>query len=109
MDPNRRFSILPFPQRFEDGTLALNLVLLPRNQNPLLPAIEAHPTIPDAPPFADAQLAFAAHLVSTLAAFPNNHSAGVIEAAPVAQPPNGRALFEALEKQFKIEPAPNNS
>ena len=41
MDPNRRFSILPFPQLFDDGTLALNIVVLPRNQNPLEPAIEA--------------------------------------------------------------------
>lgn len=109
MDPNRRFSILPFPQRFEDGTLALNIVLLPRNQNPLVPAIEAHATIPDAPAFADAELSFQAHLVSSLAAFPNNHSAGVIEASPVAHPPNVRGLFEALEKQFKIEPALSNA
>ena len=102
MDPNRRFSILPFPQRFADGTLLLNIVVLPRNQNPLVPAIEASATIPDSPAFADAQLAFEAHLVGSLAAFPNNHSAGTTVAAPVAQPANARALFEALQTQFQI-------
>jgi hypothetical protein len=104
MDPNRRFSILPFPQRFAGGTLALNIVVLPRNQNPLRPAIEAHATIPDASPFADAQFSFEAHLVGSLASFPNNHSPGSVVAAPVAHPANVRPLFQALETQFQIDP-----
>ena len=79
MDPNRRFSILPFPQRYEDGTLLLNIVVLPRNQNPLVPAIEASATIPDSPAFADAQLAFSAHLAGSLAAFPFNEDADKVE------------------------------
>ena len=109
MDPNRRFSILSFPQRFDGGTLALNIVVLPRNQNPLVPAIEASAPIPDAPAFADAQLVFEAHLVGSLASFPNNHSLGKIVAAPVAQPANSRSLFEALQTQFQIAPAPSNA
>src|SRR4051812_7031747 len=107
MDPNRRISILPFPHRIAaDGTLRLNIVVLPRNQDPLRPAIEANATIPDAPAFADAQLMFEARLVGSLAAFPNNHSLGQTVAAPVAQPANQRALFEALRTQFHIAPTP---
>jgi hypothetical protein len=109
MDKNRRFSILPFPQRFVDGSLALNIVLLPRNQNPLVPAIELDAIIPDASAFADAELLFEAHIASSLAAFPNNHSPGAIVTAPVAHPPNKRALFEALQAQFQIEPAASNA
>jgi hypothetical protein len=109
MDPNRRFSILPFPQRFTGGAVALNIVVLPRNQNPLQPAIEANATIPDAQAFADAQFAFEAHLVGSLASFPNNHSSGAIAGAPVAQPANARALFEALQTQFQISPMPSNA
>jgi hypothetical protein len=108
MDPNCRFSILPFPQDFDGGTVTLNIVVLPRNQNPLVPAIEATAPIPDAPAFADAQLVFAARLVGSLAGFPNNHSLGKTVAAPAAQPANARPLFEALAGQFKITPTPNN-
>lgn len=109
MEKDTRLSILPFPQRFRDGAIELNIVVLPRNQNPLLPAIEAHGTIPDSVAFADAKLSFTAHLVNSLASFPNNHSAGAIEPAPVTQPPNVRALFEVLASQFKIEPATSNA
>jgi hypothetical protein len=115
MDPNRRFSILPFPQRFQKNdkkkdALVLNIVVLPRNQNPLQPAIEGKaPSIPNAPAFADAQLSFEAHIVSSLASFPNNHSASAVVPAPVTHPANVRALFEALEVQFQIEPLPSNA
>src|SRR3954468_16747900 len=109
MDPNRRFSILPFPQGFADGAIALNIVVLPRNQNPLLRAIEADATIPDADAFADAAFEFEAHLVGSLAGFPNNHSLGAIVLAPVTLPANGRALFEALQTQFKITPTLSNA
>ena len=69
MHPNRRFSILPFPQRFnKEGSLALNIVVLPRNQDPLEPAIAG----PGVPPFADAEFSFEAHIVSSLAGFPHN-------------------------------------
>ena len=96
MEATRRFSILPFPQLFENGALALNIVVLPRNQNPLAPAIAG------STPFADAALSFEAHLVGNLASFPNNFSAGPIVVAPVTPPANARALFEALRQQFKI-------
>ncbi|MCB0522799.1 MAG: hypothetical protein KDD27_27895 [Saprospiraceae bacterium] len=97
MEQNRRFSLLPFPQTFDGNILTLNIVVLPRNQNPLQPAISGHPTIPDpAAAFADANLAFEAHIVSSLAGFPNNHSANDVVALATAQPANVRALFGAL-------------
>jgi hypothetical protein len=102
MDPNRRLSLLPFPQFYDGATLSLNIVVLPRNQNPLLPAIKGDPVIPNSPAFADAQLSFDVHLISSLIGFPNNHSAGSVKSPIVAQPTNERALFEALGKQLKI-------
>ena len=108
MDPNFRFSILPFPQWFDGAEVRLNVVVLPRNQNPLVPAIEATPPIPDAPAFVDAQFVFEARLVGSLAAFPNNHSLGSTVAAPVAQPANARPLFQALAGQFQITPTLSN-
>ena len=35
MDDNQRFSILTFPQFFDGTDLGINIVFLPRNQNPL--------------------------------------------------------------------------
>ena len=61
------------------------------------------------PAFADAHFVFEAHLVGSLASFPNNQSSGKIVDAPVAQAANARALFEALQTQFQISPAPNNA
>ncbi|MBI5473810.1 MAG: hypothetical protein HY961_15845 [Ignavibacteriae bacterium] len=102
MEPNRRFSILTFPQTFNGNTLTLNIVMLPRNHNPLMAAIEQHATIPDAPAFADAQLAFEARIVSNLAGFPNNHSANAVAPLPIVQPANTRQLFTALANHFSI-------
>lgn len=48
MEATRRFSILPFPQLFKNGALALNIVVLPRNQNPLEPAIAGSAAFADA-------------------------------------------------------------
>ena len=102
MEPNRRFSILPFPQLFDGGMMRLRILVLPRNQNPLMPAIEGHATIPNAAAFADARLSFDAHIVSSLAGFPNNHSASDIAPLVTEQPVQARALFNALASNFSI-------
>jgi len=102
MHPNRRFSILPFPQSFnKEGLLALNIVVLPRNQDPLEPAIAG----PGVPPFADAEFSFEAHIVSSLAGFPHNLTPSLVRPAPVQLPANAHALFEALRLQFQIRDA----
>ena len=46
MNQNQRFSILTFPQFYDGTELGLNIVVLPRNQNPLANAIDGEPTIP---------------------------------------------------------------
>ena len=63
MEKNRRFTILTFPQHFDGNKLKVNILFLPRNQNPLNKAIEGEPGIADAPAFADAQLSFVAKIV----------------------------------------------
>lgn len=109
MESNRRFSLLTFPQFFDGNTLTLNIVVLPRNQNPLKPAIEQHdgvtfppPVIPDAPAFADARLSFQARIITGLSRFPNNQLPNDSKPLPVASPTQARGLFTALAKNLSI-------
>ena len=60
------------------------------------------PTIPDAPPFADAQLSFTASIFDSLSGFPHNHAPIQGLALPAAAPANSRAIFEALAAQLEI-------
>ena len=71
MEDNTRFTILSFPQGFDGNILKLNIVLLPRNQNPLTNAITLQPPIPDAPPFATANILFTANVIDSLENFPS--------------------------------------
>ena len=72
MEDNRRFTLFAFPQGFKNNVLKLNVLLLPRNQNPLNPAIQDHPIIPDSLSLADADLAFDAKIITGLNDFPMN-------------------------------------
>ena len=102
MNQNQRFSILTFPQFYDGAELGLNVVVLPRDQNPLANAIEQEAAIPDAPPFADAQLSFTASIFDSLSGFPNNHAPIQGLALLAAAPANSRAIFEALAAQLQI-------
>ena len=109
METNRRFSLLTFPQFFDGNTLTLNIVVLPRNQNPLKPAIEQHdgmifppPVISDAPPFAEAALRFDAKIISGLSRFPNNLLPNNTRALVANSPVLAGDLFRALAKNFSI-------
>ncbi len=109
MDTNRRFSLLTFPQSFDGNTLTLNIVVLPRNQNPLQGAIIQHdgvtfppPVIPDAPAFADAALAFEARIITGLSIFPNNLLPNASRSLTTTTPTLARNLFTALAKNFNI-------
>ncbi|WP_162918528.1 hypothetical protein [Taklimakanibacter deserti] len=103
MEPNRRFSILPFPQSFDGSTLTLNIVVLPRNHNPLKQAIESVVGIADpGVSLAEAEFAFKARIVSSLAGFPNNHSPGAALDLATTPPTGAKALFEALAANFSI-------
>lgn len=103
MNPNQRFSILTFPQYFDGTDLQVNIVVLPRNHNPLMPAIEQHGTIPDAVAFADAQLSFTANIFPGLTVFPHNYAPVSGLALNTAPPADARAIFEALANQMSIE------
>jgi hypothetical protein len=104
MDANRRFSLMPFPQFFDGRTLRLNIVVMPRDHNPLAPAIEGAPGIPDpGKAFADARLSFDARVVSGLADFPNTLSPGATLDAPTVAPAKARAVFEAIAASLQID------
>ena len=102
MDQNQRFAILTFPQFFDGNVLGVNIVFLPRNQNPLMGAIEGEPSIPDAPPFADARLTFVARIVSGLSGLPGASAPLAPLPLVISQPTDARPLFEALAEQFTI-------
>lgn len=102
MNAKQRLSILTFPQFYDGTELGLNIVVLPRDQNPLANATEQDPVIPDAPPFADAQLSFTAGIFDTLSVFPHNHPPVVPIALPTATPADARAVFEAVAAQMDI-------
>lgn len=102
MEQNQRFALLTFPQFFDGNVLALNVVFLPRNQNPLTAAIVGAAPIADAPAFADARLSFVARIVSGQSGMPGSVAALPPVPLPTAAPGNARALFEALAEQFSI-------
>ncbi len=102
MHINQRFSILPFPQFFSGNTLTLNIVVLPRDQNPLSMAIEQHGIIPNAPSFADANLAFTAHIFDGLSVFPHNFPPIANLALSTTPPTQARDLFEAMGNHLEI-------
>src|SRR6187551_3053184 len=102
MDDKQRFSILTFPQSFDGTDLRVNIVFLPRNQNPLETADGIPKTNGGAAPFAEAKLSFVARIVSGLSGLPGT----VAPLAPVplttTQPTQAKLLFEALAEQFQI-------
>jgi hypothetical protein len=101
MEANKRFTILTFPQSFDGSVLKVNIVFLPRNQDPLSKAVEGGP-LPDAPAFADANLSFVARIITGLTDFPKSTSPSTAVALTTAVPANARPLFSALSDQFKI-------
>jgi len=109
MEDFQRFSLLTFPQAFDGNSLTLNIVVLPRNQNPLVAAIDGEPALAGAPAFADAKLSFVARVVSGLAGLPGAVPALAPRKAPVVRPGSARSIFEALGEQFTItdKSAPN--
>src|SRR5262245_12307594 len=102
MHDETRFTILPFPQAYDsdNNTIRLRIVVLPRNQNPLLPAMD--PPTAGVVPFAEAQWVFEAGLISGLANFPYDQLLHDTRPLPVAAPANAKALFEILKQSFKI-------
>ncbi|HVN24508.1 MAG TPA: hypothetical protein VMT71_11095 [Syntrophorhabdales bacterium] len=102
MEPNRRFAILTFPQFFDGSVLNVNIVFLPRNQNPVTAAITAAAPMPDAPAFADAKLSFVAKIITGLSGLPGTVPSLPPVALSTAQPAQARPIFQALADQFQI-------
>ena len=102
INPNLRFTIFAFPQNFDGSVLKVNIVFLPRNQNPLAAAINGSVTIPDAPSFATAKISFVAKIINSLENFPVTTSP--ISLQPLVTAPSGdrTLLFQALASQFQI-------
>lgn len=75
MEPNRRFTTLVFPQKFDGAKISLRIVLLPRNRDPFLP-VDTYPGAPgdNLTPFADLTPVFKAYIVNSLADFPTANS-----------------------------------
>ena len=104
VNPKKRFTLMAFPQFFDGAQLGLNLVLLPRNQNPLKPAIEGDANItPDPPAFADALPQFTARILSGFEQFPSAAIPTTDKPLTVTSPTQAPALFQALAAQFQID------
>ncbi len=102
MNPNQRFSILTFPQYFDGNELALNIVVLPRDHNPLIAAIEPALAADPAPAFADVKLSFTASVFNGLSVFPNETPPIPGVGLTTNTPADARSVFEALANHLSI-------
>ncbi len=107
MNPIQRFTIMTFPQRYDGAdTLHVNILFLPRSQNPLKPAIELAPAISEpTAAFADAVLTFKAVIIKGLEKYPNTKNQDFFKPAPVVAPTHKRDIFTTLAdgNHFKID------
>lgn len=89
--------ILTFPQSYKNGRLTFNIVIIPRNLNPLLPIKTGFVA------FADAQLQFKAMVINNLDGLPIT---GNVSSNPVITLENPivstRNTWEALKKQMEL-------
>lgn len=93
-----RLSILPYLQRWDGGMLHVRLLLIPRG-SPL------DPLAPGTPSFAEANFAFEVRLVPGLDDMPTLAGPpGTVVTAPVVA--TAKPLFQELQNQFQIDPAP---
>ncbi|AEV31742.1 hypothetical protein Oweho_0729 [Owenweeksia hongkongensis DSM 17368] len=105
MNSFQRFSILTFPQHFDGTDLHFNVVLLPRDQNPLNPAIVNSPPVTDSTvAFADANFAFTAKVITGFGTSPLPQPLAVHPqfALSVTATPNKRGILEAMAKHMVI-------
>ncbi|MDD4108651.1 MAG: hypothetical protein PHH93_08025, partial [Prolixibacteraceae bacterium] len=106
MNPNQRLSIMTFPQYFDGNELQINIVVLPRDHNPLNPIIVGEePQIPDADAaFADANFSFGAQLIQGFGVNPLPRPKPLNEAVQLntASSENSRDIFEAMANHLQI-------
>ncbi len=99
-----RFSLLPFPQRFDGTDIALSILVMPRlgpawNGDPLAQMIADFPALGDTTPaFADADIRLEARIHAGLEDFPTHDPVDSIVPLPGASgvPADARTLFQEL-------------
>jgi len=95
MEPS--LCILTFPQYYQNGRITFNIVVIPRNLNPLLP-LEA-----GLPAFADTELLFKAMVINSLDGLPLAGNA--LESSSLIienQITSSREIWEALKTQMEL-------
>lgn len=111
---------MTFPQFFDGNTLQVNIVVLPRDHNPLNPIIiNGAPPQPGDPPitdstiaFADAEFSFNAQLLQGFGTNPLPQPKLPAEGIPLSTvaPGNPREIFEAMANHLEIfQPTMENS
>lgn len=106
METKRRYTVMVFPQNFDGTNLSLNIVLIPRNQDPFLPFTTTLPS-PDesAIAFADLMPEFEIKIVKGLDEFPLSNATAPTR-IPVAKPVtvkaavNKKAILQAIASEF---------
>jgi hypothetical protein len=88
--------ILTFPQRYENGRIVFNIVIIPRNLNPLAPLKDGQPA------FADAQLEFKGMVINSLDGLPlTGNVTFELETELETAVENTRPVWEALKAQLE--------
>ena len=103
MENSTRFTLMTFPQFYDgDKKLLINILVLPRNQNPFSSPVDE---VAGLPSFADANISFSAKIISGAEAYPNNLNGIDKGTLPIKVPKNKKALFTALAdpKHFNID------
>lgn len=100
-----KLSILTFPQKAEAGNLHINILLIPRNINPLLPMDVNDPPnnpIPVLPVFADTTAAFKGMIINSLDGLPLIANVSLQRTASLIDPiTSSRNVWEALKQQIQ--------
>ena len=106
MEAKRRYSTMVFPQKFDGSTLSLNIVLIPRNQDPFLPFPTTLPAPDDsAISFADLVPEFELEIVRGLDEFPLSNATAptripVKKTVLVDTAANKKAILQAIATDF---------
>jgi hypothetical protein len=106
MEAKKRYTVMVFPQKFDGSTLSLNIVLIPRNQDPFLAFATGLPAPDDsAMAFADLAPEFELSIVRGLDEFPLSNATAplripVKKPVAVAQAVNKKAILQAIATEF---------
>lgn len=100
-----KLSILAFPQKIQGNELFFHVLVVPRNIDPFQPWAET-----GAPAWVDADLQLRAHVMKGLDGFPAfGSTAALYSFTQEGIPPQAGKMFEKLQQQFNIVPAPPGS